>query len=132
MQKSYIIERKKNTLSPLTMMEPLCTVAWLMACRPQKSWTDRRWSFNLRLNSIRLLNSECYLHLICYDTGFKFDLRIYVAVTSYDPLVIYLYEEGLSRFATVRYDQKVTKNIKNHCMHLTNYSVNKKSGDFVQ
>ncbi|XP_067938422.1 tubulin polyglutamylase TTLL5-like [Watersipora subatra] len=64
--------------------------------------------------------------------GFKFDLRIYVAVTSYDPLVVYLYEEGLSRFATVRYDQKVTRNIKNHCMHLTNYSVNKKSGDFVQ
>ena len=65
-------------------------------------------------------------------TGFKFDLRLYVAVTSYDPLVVYLYEEGLSIFATVRYDQKITKNIKNQCMHLTNYSVNKKSGDFVQ
>uniref|UniRef100_A0A8C0X8J0 Tubulin--tyrosine ligase-like protein 5 n=1 Tax=Castor canadensis TaxID=51338 RepID=A0A8C0X8J0_CASCN len=48
---------------------------------------------------------------------FKFDVRLYVLVTSYDPLVIYLYEEGL--------------NIRNQFMHLTNYSVNKKSGDYV-
>ncbi|XP_037594448.1 tubulin polyglutamylase TTLL5 isoform X6 [Cebus imitator] len=61
---------------------------------------------------------------------FKFDVRLYVLVTSYDPLVIYLYEEGLARFATVRYDQGA-KNIRNQFMHLTNYSVNKKSGDYV-
>ncbi|XP_020649510.3 tubulin polyglutamylase TTLL5 isoform X11 [Pogona vitticeps] len=61
---------------------------------------------------------------------FKFDVRLYVVVTSYDPLIIYLYEEGLARFATVRYDQGA-KNIKNQFMHLTNYSVNKKSGDYV-
>ncbi|XP_020841898.1 tubulin polyglutamylase TTLL5 isoform X4 [Phascolarctos cinereus] len=61
---------------------------------------------------------------------FKFDIRLYVLVTSYDPLVIYLYEEGLARFATVRYDQGA-KNIRNQFMHLTNYSVNKKSGDYV-
>ncbi|NWR71244.1 TTLL5 polyglutamylase, partial [Centropus unirufus] len=61
---------------------------------------------------------------------FKFDVRLYVLVTSYDPLVIYLYEEGLARFATVRYDQ-ASKNFKNQFMHLTNYSVNKKSRDYV-
>ncbi|XP_009978098.1 PREDICTED: tubulin polyglutamylase TTLL5, partial [Tauraco erythrolophus] len=33
-------------------------------------------------------------------------------------------------FATVRYDQ-ASKNMKNQFMHLTNYSVNKKSGDYV-
>uniref|UniRef100_A0A3Q3L5U9 Tubulin--tyrosine ligase-like protein 5 n=1 Tax=Mastacembelus armatus TaxID=205130 RepID=A0A3Q3L5U9_9TELE len=61
---------------------------------------------------------------------FKFDMRLYVLVTSYDPLLIYVYEEGLARFATVRYDQ-TSKNIKNTFMHLTNYSVNKKSSDYV-
>ncbi|KAJ7410224.1 tubulin tyrosine ligase like 5 [Willisornis vidua] len=77
--------------------------------------------------------SERYLQSLTLDnriSDFKFDVRLYVLVTSYDPLVIYLYEEGLARFATVRYDQ-ASRNIKNQFMHLTNYSVNKKSGDYV-
>ncbi|XP_056152156.1 tubulin polyglutamylase TTLL5 [Lampris incognitus] len=61
---------------------------------------------------------------------FKFDVRLYVLVTSYDPLLIYVYEEGLARFATVKYD-RAPRNIKNQFMHLTNYSVNKKSSDYV-
>lgn len=32
--------------------------------------------------------------------GFKYDLRIYVLATSFDPLKIYLFEDGLVRMAT--------------------------------
>ena len=42
-------------------------------------------------------------HLI---NGFKYDLRIYVLVTNYDPLKIYMYKEGLCRFATEIYNVK--------------------------
>jgi len=63
--------------------------------------------------------------------GFKFDVRLYVAVTSYYPLRIFLYEEGLTRFATVRYNG-TGRNLHNQRMHLTNYSINKKSMEYVR
>ncbi|KAJ7318897.1 Tubulin polyglutamylase ttll4 [Desmophyllum pertusum] len=56
----------------------------------------------------------------------KFDLRIYVYVTSYDPLRIYVFEDGLVRFATCKYSSSM-KSLSNKFMHLTNYSINKKN-----
>jgi tubulin polyglutamylase TTLL5 len=63
--------------------------------------------------------------------GFKFDLRIYVAVTSFDPLRCYVFEEGLARFSTEPYQNVGGAALKNLFMHLTNYSINKHSSHFV-
>ena len=57
----------------------------------------------------------------------KFDLRIYVAVTGINPLRIYVYEEGLGRFATESYDETNSDCENKRFQHLTNYSVNKKN-----
>lgn len=61
--------------------------------------------------------------------GHKFDLRIYVLVTSYEPLRVYMFKEGLARFATEAFS--TSSNKKSRFIHLTNYSVNKKSDKFV-
>ncbi|EQC41417.1 hypothetical protein SDRG_01386 [Saprolegnia diclina VS20] len=61
--------------------------------------------------------------------GFKFDMRLYVLVTSYDPLRVYLFDNGLVRFCTQKYSM-AAKDLKNRFGHLTNYSVNKKNEAF--
>ena len=52
----------------------------------------------------------------------KYDLRIYVLITSFSPLRIYLYNNGLVRFATEDYKKGDFDNV---FIHLTNYSINK-------
>ncbi|XP_052804936.1 tubulin monoglutamylase TTLL4-like isoform X2 [Mya arenaria] len=59
----------------------------------------------------------------------KFDMRVYVYVSSYDPLRLYVFEDGLARFASMKYSSSM-KHLANKFMHLTNYSVNKKNADY--
>ena len=61
----------------------------------------------------------------------KFDLRIYVLLAGCDPLRVYLFKEGLARFATETYVKPTSKNLTKQCMHLTNYAINKNSENFV-
>ncbi|CAF3667109.1 unnamed protein product [Rotaria sp. Silwood1] len=62
--------------------------------------------------------------------GLKFDIRIYVLILSLDPLGVLLYDEGLARFATVDYQAPSTTNLHQTFMHLTNYSLNKRSNSY--
>jgi tubulin polyglutamylase TTLL6/13 len=61
----------------------------------------------------------------------KFDLRVYVLITSVIPLRIFIFKEGLARFATSVYKPPVGSNLDNLMMHLTNYAINKESDDFI-
>uniref|UniRef100_A0A665W125 Tubulin tyrosine ligase-like family, member 6 n=1 Tax=Echeneis naucrates TaxID=173247 RepID=A0A665W125_ECHNA len=72
-------------------------------------------------------------HMICQVyISRKFDLRIYVLVTSCDPFSIFMFKEGLARFCTTQYNEPTHSNVDDVCMHLTNYSINKHSENFVR
>jgi len=63
--------------------------------------------------------------------GLKFDLRLYVLLAGTDPLRIFLFNDGLARFATHRYHKPNSSNLQDVFMHLTNFSVNKNNTEFI-
>uniref|UniRef100_A0AAY4DCT8 Uncharacterized protein n=1 Tax=Denticeps clupeoides TaxID=299321 RepID=A0AAY4DCT8_9TELE len=86
-------------------------------------WTDCSVSLD------RVMDMKRYQPFII--DGFKFDLRLYVLVTSCDPFRIFMYNEGLARFCTSQYNEPTNSN-EDVCMHLTNYAINKNSENFVR
>ncbi|NWR26787.1 TTLL4 polyglutamylase, partial [Tachuris rubrigastra] len=85
-----------------------------------------KWS---QLPKRRPLLVQRYLHKPYLIGGKKFDLRIYVYVTCYDPLRVYLFKDGLVRFASCKYSSSM-ESLSNKFVHLTNYSVNKKNTEY--
>lgn len=62
----------------------------------------------------------------------KFDLRLYIVLYGVETMHAFLCEEGMARFCTVNYEPPSTSNKKNDFMHLSNYSINKYSTDYVK
>ncbi|KAH8407193.1 hypothetical protein KR222_010324 [Zaprionus bogoriensis] len=73
---------------------------------------------------------QTYIHRPLLIDGYKFDLRVYTLITCVDPLRIYVYNEGLARFATNKYVEPTPGNANDLYMHLTNYSVNKRNSQY--
>ncbi|CAM9152503.1 unnamed protein product [Chrysoparadoxa australica] len=61
--------------------------------------------------------------------GKKFDLRLYVLVTSFSPLTVWLYSAGFARFSNQRYSSS-RGGMDNLYVHLTNVSIQKKAEDY--
>ena len=59
----------------------------------------------------------------------KFDIRVYVLITSWDPIRIYLYKDGLVKFCVNRYNMN-PEGITDLRTHVTNPEVNKKGGRY--
>lgn len=56
--------------------------------------------------------------------GKKFDLRMYALVTSYSPLIVYIYRDGFARFSNRRFTMNMD-NMSDLFIHLTNVAVQK-------
>ncbi|XP_014298226.1 tubulin monoglutamylase TTLL4 [Microplitis demolitor] len=86
-----------------------------------------RWS---QIPKKRPLVVQQYLSKPLLIGGAKFDLRLYVLVSSINPLRIYIYPDGLVRFASVKYNDDINY-LSDRLMHLTNYSINKNSSNYT-
>ena len=56
-------------------------------------------------------------------------MRIYIVVTSFEPLKIYFFPEGLVRLATQPYTTGKSS-LKKRFIHLTNFSIQKKAENY--
>ncbi|ORY70538.1 tubulin-tyrosine ligase [Neocallimastix californiae] len=61
--------------------------------------------------------------------GKKFDLRLYVLVTSWRPLIAYKHKQGFCRFCSVKYSNNCN-DLDNNFIHLTNVSIQKHGDDY--
>lgn len=104
----------------------------LWICKPNSSCQGKGIYITDTLHDVDRVD-KCvisrYIHNPLLINSHKFDLRIYVLITSFEPLKIYVYQEGLTRFASEPYSSGTKFN---KFSHLTNYSINKKNANFVQ
>ncbi|KAI9143979.1 putative tubulin tyrosine ligase protein [Paraphysoderma sedebokerense] len=61
--------------------------------------------------------------------GKKFDIRIYVLVTSFNPLTVYIHRNGFCRFSNSEYS---LEDISNIYIHATNVAIQKTSPNYSQ
>ena len=106
-------------LSPSLVLAPACSCTWNWGqSYPQVEPNTQKETCHcpevgyLLLIPLSTYSSVFYLHSIFSSRyiadplligGNKIDLRVYVYVASYDPLMIYVFSDGLTRFATCKY-----------------------------
>jgi tubulin polyglutamylase TTLL6/13 len=100
-------------------------------CQGRGIYLTRRFE-DIDMKSNDQLVAQRYMHKPYLIDGLKFDLRVYVLIYGVDPLRVYVFNEGIARFATEPYTGPYKNNLDNLYMHLTNYAINKNSGNFVK
>lgn len=92
-----------------------------------KKWsTQSRWA-QMPLKEAYVISR--YIENPLLVAGKKFDLRIYVLVSSYRPLRVYQYVHGFARFCNAKYNTD-TGDIDNPFIHLTNVAIQKHNDDY--
>nr|XP_037863279.1 probable tubulin polyglutamylase TTLL1 isoform X1 [Chlorocebus sabaeus] len=95
----------------------------------------KKWSRDSKTSSfVSQSNKEAYVISLYINNplligGRKFDLRLYVLVSTYRPLRCYMYKLGFCRFCTVKYTPS-TSELDNMFVHLTNVAIQKHGEDY--
>ena len=107
-------------------------------CKPSAGSQGDGITLIRKLADIRVLNKtiedfivQQYIHKPLLLYGKKFDLRIFVTIVQFSPMIAYVCDEGLARFCTAPYKKPTRANFSNGYMHLTNYTLNKENPNFV-
>uniref|UniRef100_A0A1B0CNH8 Tubulin polyglutamylase ttll4 n=2 Tax=Lutzomyia longipalpis TaxID=7200 RepID=A0A1B0CNH8_LUTLO len=132
MPRTYILPQDLKTLRQMWPRYSQRGVKWIIKPPASARGTGikvvNRWS---QIPKRRPIIVQRYVERPMLIDGSKFDLRLYVLVTSMNPLKVYMHTDGLARFASVRYSEKVDT-LSDRYMHLTNYSINKLSANYAK
>ena len=94
---------------------------WIL--KPSNSSRGRGITLLNNIEHIDIKNSsyivQKYIKNPLLINGYKFDLRLYVLLTSIKPLECFIYKQGFARFATKKYNLQSN----DHYIHLTNTSI---------
>eukprot|EP01062_Namystynia_karyoxenos_P076064 TRINITY_DN7414_c0_g1_i1.p1 TRINITY_DN7414_c0_g1~~TRINITY_DN7414_c0_g1_i1.p1 ORF type:complete len:409 (+),score=149.74 TRINITY_DN7414_c0_g1_i1:140-1366(+) len=92
-------------------------------------WAKQKWATGDASSAKDQFIISKYIEDPLLIGGKKFDLRLYVLVTSFRPLRAFIHREGFARFCTVAYNTDVT-DLDNMFVHLTNVAVQKQGDDY--
>lgn len=100
----FLEEFKKQPASSMWIMKPSSKaqgkgIFLINKLSQIKRWASSKWG------GLQYIIST-YIDRPLLVGGKKFDLRIYVLVTNYRPLKVYVHEEGFGRFCNVKYNNK--------------------------
>ena len=94
----------------------------------------QRWANSAKLSFSQQAQKDAYVISRYIDKPLpvgskKFDLRIYVLVTSYRPLKVWLSSKGFARFCTEKYSNDLG-DLDNMMSHLTNVAIQKDGEEY--
>ncbi|VDK48720.1 unnamed protein product [Anisakis simplex] len=130
----FVEEFKKYPADTTWIMKPIAGAQGkgIFLFRKLKDITE--WKKGNTANEAQPYVVQCYISRPYLIASKKFDIRIYVLVTSFRPLQAWLHREGFARFSHSRYSmtsvEDACREVISLDVHLTNVAVAKTAPDY--
>ena len=126
---AIFVEEFRRNPNATWIMKPSCKSQGQGIFLVSKLTQLKKWATSSKLPFQGLSFKENYVISRYVDSpllvgGKKFDIRIYVLVTCYRPLRVYLYQQGFTRFCNEKYTADYAE-LDNMYIHLTNVAIQK-------